>query len=938
MKKWRLNCRSPVWVKIGKIIYSSLFLIGLFLSGQSVYADEPVSPTISMTITQPEALEVVPGEFKTAKHTIEIQTNNDNGYSLTLENNNDTTALVSRTDGTLTIPTISGQALASNFPLGYGYSLDESTFFPVPERGISNLIGYSRSATGVEADTYELTFGVRTGLTITGEYRKTLTLTATTNDTIVCAVNSICYAGNGDDGTGEMTDQATGGATEVVLLAPNYSKAGYGFAGWNTQPDGSGTTYGPNETVNVGDLTEGGLALYAKWVASSGTMQDWHGCQSMAVGAMIALTDSRDGNTYTVAKLADGECWMTENLRLDLSRNDVVISAANTHNPTSDFITAANNHPSSTNTFCNATRSYCIDQIYFNTNNINRSLPESPSAEGANSSWYAYGNYYNWYTATAGNGIFDSSNPEEDITGDICPAGWYMPTANGALGSFANLDIALGGNGSNNYSVAMSKKWRQYPNNFLYSGQWAETVANRRSETGNYQSASIVTNLTAANLWLQPNRVSTNANGAYKYRGQTVRCLADNSYTIVFDKNLANWTVNGTMKDRRAALGIATTLPANTYVAETSNNKTYRFTGWNTRADGTGTSYADGASVNLGTTVGETVTLYAQWEEVLYADITVAFTTGVTEVTVNSDMYGSHTITVDGEVVELAIGKTYQISMDFETEYELTGWTTTANGTLGDASASPTTYTVSGAATLTAEVEERVGAFYLQDVTASSCSTTPKIALDIRDNQEYTIQRLADGNCWMLDNLRLGAVSLVEPLTVGNTNMDTNTAFTLPTSGLVDDYANPRLDSSESDDTTTVAGGIGSNKIGVRYNYCAASAGTVCTRSSKVNSSYDICPSGWSLPNGDPNTGNLAALKAAYNNSWGSTNIALSVVYTGYWNANGSGVNDLGRVGYHWTTTGYNNNKSYAIEPSRNNNKVDGAVRNNGLAIRCVLQ
>ena len=28
------------------------------------------------------------------------------------------------------------------------------------------------------------------------------------------------------------------------------------------------------------------------------------------------LTDTRDGNTYTVRKLADGNCWMTDNLRL----------------------------------------------------------------------------------------------------------------------------------------------------------------------------------------------------------------------------------------------------------------------------------------------------------------------------------------------------------------------------------------------------------------------------------------------------------------------------------------------------------------------------------------------------------------------------------------------------------------------------------------------
>ncbi|MBQ3294615.1 hypothetical protein IJG98_02720 [Candidatus Saccharibacteria bacterium] len=34
---------------------------------------------------------------------------------------------------------------------------------------------------------------------------------------------------------------------------------------------------------------------------------------------VIALTDNRDGNTYSVAKLKDGNCWMTSNLALNLA-------------------------------------------------------------------------------------------------------------------------------------------------------------------------------------------------------------------------------------------------------------------------------------------------------------------------------------------------------------------------------------------------------------------------------------------------------------------------------------------------------------------------------------------------------------------------------------------------------------------------------------------
>ena len=42
----------------------------------------------------------------------------------------------------------------------------------------------------------------------------------------------------------------------------------------------------------------------------------------------------------------------------------------------------------------------------------------------------------------------------------------------------------------------------------------------------------------------------------------------------------------------------------------------YGFTGWNTKADGSGTAYADeGAVKNLATEQGAVVALYAQWEE-----------------------------------------------------------------------------------------------------------------------------------------------------------------------------------------------------------------------------------------------------------------------------------------------------------------------------------
>ena len=85
-----------------------------------------------------------------------------------------------------------------------------------------------------------------------------------------------------------------------------------------------------------------------------------------------------------------------------------------------------------------------------------------------------------------------------------------------------------------------------------------------------------------------------------------------NQYTIKFDGNGAT---SGSVKDM-TSLKYATRYDLN---ANAYKRTGYTFTGWNTKADGTGTSYSDKENVkNLATKSGDTVTLYAQWEKVNY--------------------------------------------------------------------------------------------------------------------------------------------------------------------------------------------------------------------------------------------------------------------------------------------------------------------------------
>lgn len=81
---------------------------------------------------------------------------------------------------------------------------------------------------------------------------------------------------------------------------------------------------------------------------------------------------------------------------------------------------------------------------------------------------------------------------------------------------------------------------------------------------------------------------------------------------IYYEKNApAGVSVNGSMYDEQFSYGTAKNLSKNKYFANG-----YKFTGWNTKDDGTGTAYADEASFTWsGSANNENIYLYAQWEK-----------------------------------------------------------------------------------------------------------------------------------------------------------------------------------------------------------------------------------------------------------------------------------------------------------------------------------
>lgn len=250
---------------------------------------------------------------------------------------------------------------------------------------------------------------------------------------------------------------------------------------------------------------------------------------------------------------------------------------------------------------------------------------------------------------------------------------------------------------------------------------------------------------------------------------------------------------------------------------------------------------------------------------------------------------------------------------------------------------------------------------YMQNMTAESCqnatpwdennsdATTYKLIDKRGPNYSYLVRKLADGNCWMVQNLALPAGTT---LSADDTDFATGDTYA---SNFITTFKN--LSSSTTwagiDATYQMYNGthidntldIGKNgnwtNTGAFYPFIVASAGYNINASSG-DAPSSICPKNWKLPT-STSSGQFQGLFAAYNNNttsfnkaFGSTDLTASCL-------TGSGQNNcpdasyvyshyqastiLGQDGYYGLRT-----DSGLTEPSR------GASKWHGLSVRCVLR
>ena len=246
--------------------------------------------------------------------------------------------------------------------------------------------------------------------------------------------------------TNGQTVQLIDGTTHVI--GGNYPTK-CGFSSWNVT---AGTLENSNAAATnytvTGDATITLTGQEATTSISSVTVGSIpSNCKNLAVNPQLVY-DPRDNEAYWVAQLCDGNIWMLDNLRLDLSDSTILngLSESNTNasNTALNYLkgnatgTTSDQYPTGALVSSGWTNSYSVP--YIKTTYKDDIAPVNYGVGSGK-----VGVYYNYCTASAGtycwgNGASDTGSPTtdpntstsptaRDIEGDICPKGWRLPTS-----------------------------------------------------------------------------------------------------------------------------------------------------------------------------------------------------------------------------------------------------------------------------------------------------------------------------------------------------------------------------------------------------------------------------------------------------------------------------------------------------------------------------
>lgn len=447
---------------------------------------------------------------------------------------------------------------------------------------------------------------------------------------------------NANGGTGTMLNQV--GITPAALNSNLYTFAGYGFLGWNTVANGTGTSYANGATFPF-STTSQSVALYAQWapvvtVTYNANGGSWYVDATTQAGYQPGPLEPVSG-----FEPPNGQVFTGWNTAADGS--GTTYQTGQTYAFNADLNLYAQYAPAAVINFdANGGTGTMYNQVGYQPTPIN---PNTYVRSG-----YAF---TGWNTATNGTGTSYANQGIFPFSGGIGTslyAQWGTPTgtvtfnANGGSGTMApqssigpaalapNAFSPPSGQGFLGWNTDANGLGTSYASGAVYSfhqdlalyAQWgpASTVTFNANGGGGVmasQSASASTPLNA-NAFTPP--LAGQAFLGWSTTSGVAATAYSNGDPYAFTASTtlyAQWgTPTGTVTFN--ANGGAGSMPpqsSNGSAPLTANAFTrtfYTFTGWNTAANGLGTSYVDGDVYPF----TASLVLYAQWTA---AEFTVTF-------------------------------------------------------------------------------------------------------------------------------------------------------------------------------------------------------------------------------------------------------------------------------------------------------------------------
>ncbi|MDR0502150.1 MAG: SUMF1/EgtB/PvdO family nonheme iron enzyme [Treponema sp.] len=509
---------------------------------------------------------------------------------------------------------------------------------------------------------------------------------------------TVTFNANGSTGGTAPSAMSTNETASITLPGQgSLVKTGYSFGGWNTSADGSGTTYAAGASYTV----TGNVTLYVKWdVVNAAENMVWINPGTFTRNSYtITLTSGFYMGKYEVTQ---------EQYRAVIGNNP---SYYNSSPATGEL---QGRRPVEQVSWYNAI-------VFCNKLSMIEGLTPAYRINGSTdpSLWGAVPTSSNttWDAVQIVAGSTGYRLPTEAQWEYACRAGttttWSFDVNASDLTNYAWYDA-----NSNARTHEVGKKlpnaWGLYDmhgNVWEWCWDWYGSLPNT-AQTDPAGAASGSARLFRGGSWYNS---AENTASAYRYHGnpydrnfnygfRLLRPYTSQSvtaYTVTFD---SNGSTGGTVPAAvNAYQNVSITLPGQGNLVRTG----YTFAGWNTAANGSGTTYAAGSSH----TVTGNATLYAKWDAIIN---TVTFnangsTGGTVPSAMSANQNASITLPDKGNLVK--------------TGYAFGGWNTAANGS-GTAHAAGSSFTVTGNVTLYAKWDVIINTVTF-NANGSTGGTTP---------------------------------------------------------------------------------------------------------------------------------------------------------------------------------------------------------------------